>query len=934
MLIRVDQFHGARPRREPRLLGPYEAQEASNCRLWSGACDSWRRPAAVLDVGTNCIIQSNDFANIAWTQTALAGVTQNAIAGPDSSTTADKIRESTASSIHSVKQSAAKTAVSEFWTGAVSVLAGERTFAFVQVGDGLGVNYAVCIVNLATGVKTLEQLFGNFVGLIATVVAESGGFYRVHVTVKTNAVTAVQLVHGPALNGTTFVYAGTTNSGAYFYGASLRRSARIGAYRETTTIALPGISSIYLYKNLYWFVTAARANFVKGPIAGDTTDAIYFTGGQAPHPSVTYDPIAYAGGTGRGDMPRQQFTCGLPAPVTPPVPTVQPQTGNVTNVTNVLTTMANQTVDTFTTGSFASDGYDLVPSCRFKVSISTSTATSLIVTVRITRAGNVVAEAERRVNLNYTAGVTVNEVVEIVLSARDPAPAASHTYTYTMVVTSAAGAFTPTYDHREIAVRYAKAKITTGSHPFRIGEHITVESVGGFEDVNQKNLPVVAVGATDVSVDLVSTQTYTSGGTWKKDYLDEELQDTGWVVTFLTQVGNHVQEGPPSPISALVAIGSGQPVSLASIPTTPPGDGGVYNLTGKRLYRSNVDSNEDANFQFVADLALGDATYTDSKRFVELGEILPSEEWIRPPTDLTELTALHNGMLAGISKNQVCFSQPFQPQAWPTAYRISINFQPVALASYSESLLVMTAGKPTIVIGFDPTTMRPVPTELAQPCLSITGAVDMGDYVAYPGDDGLVLVSTARAGVITQALFTKEEWQALNPSSFVASEYDGRYVCFYTPASGIGAGFVLDPREPMASFTTLDFYASVAWTDPKSGDLYLVVDEQIVKWDAHPSLRFRKLWHSKRYATEHAMCPAFGKVIADAYPVDFSLFANSDAGNPNSIERVCSRTVENGKPFILPSGYLATAFELEVQGLPKVTEVAVASSIAEFEKGR
>jgi hypothetical protein len=932
MLIRASQFHGARPRRDPRLLGEFECQEAVNCRLWSGKLGSWRKPAAVLDVGTNYLLHSNEFAAAQWLTSGLGSVVSDIGSGPDGSTSADKLRENVAASKHTVRQTVAKAGISQDWTGAVSIGPAERTFAYVAVGDGGGLNVGHAIINLATGAVPFSQTLGNFSNLRISTVAEASGFRRIHLIVKSNATTTIQLEVGGALDGTTFLYTGTSLSGVLLYGASLRPSSRAGAYRETLDIALPSIESIYLYKGLYWFTTATRANFVKGPIAGDSTDAVYFTGGPAPHLSVTYDPIAYAGGSGRGDMPRAMFTAGLPAPPTAPNVVIQPQTGSVTNVTNVVATLANQTTATFSLTGVNTDGYDVVPSCRFNTTITTSTATSISAIFRIMRSGKVIAEIERSISLSYSSGVTVAEVVDVTLSNRDSLPAGVHAYDFSVTVTASSGSVALTHNHTEIAVRYAKARIVVGGgHPFVVSSFITVAGVVGFEDVNAENMQIVAVDGTSVSVDNVSNNVYVSGGTWKKDYLPEEREDTGWVVTFLTQVGNHVQEGPPCAITdPLLAIGSGEPVLLTNIPTGPPGDGGVYNITGKRLYRSNVANNGDANFQFVAELALGDTSYTDTKKFSALGEILPSETWVRPPTDMTELTAMHNGVMAGISKNQVCFSEPFQPHAWPTEYRVSINFTPVALAAYSDSLLVCTQGKPAIVIGFEPGSLRPIPSEISQPCASVRGVVDMGDYVTYPGDDGLVMVSSAQAGVITQAIFTKEEWQRLNPASFIAGEYDGRYVCFFIALNGTAGGFVLDPKEPTATFTTLDFHATVAWTDPKTGDLYLVIDEQIMKWDSNDAERFIKRYRSRRYPFATPWCPARARVVADAYPIDFRLFANPDPEHPNDVVEVHSVTVENGHPFVLPDGYVATQLEYEVKGLPLVTEVSIASSVKEI----
>jgi len=944
MLIRINRFQGARPRRDPGQLAQFEAQAAENARLWSGVLGSWRRPSDVLDVGTNALRWSNNFADAAWTQTGLSIVTANAVDGPDGSHTADKLVESSASSTHTVKQTAAKTASAQSWVGAVSMAAAERLFGYIAVSDGAG-NDGHAIINLTTGAVTLQAVAGNFASLVVTVAAEANGFWRIHLKVLTNTGTAVQLAWGAALNGTTFVYAGSGGSGIYGYGASLRQSIRPGAYRETYDVALPSIASIYLYKDQYWFVSSDRASFVKGPIQGDTTDAVYYTGAGAPHPSVTYDPIAYSGNGGRGDMPRQRYTCGLPAPLSAPIVAIQPQTGSVSGVTNVLLTMANQTVAEFTTATFTSDGYTVVPRCRFVTTIQTTTVTSFVVLHQILRAGVVIAEQEHRVNLNVTSGVTTTDVTDVELWQLDAAPASSsNQYTFKVTVTAASGTFTSiTYNHQNIQVRYAKARIATGTHPFRVGDHITVAGVLGFEVVNQQRMEVIAVESNAVWVDVGgnTAQTYASGGTWTRDYLPEELQDTGWVVTFLTQIGNHVQEGPPSPVSSLIAIGSGQPVLVSGLPTAAPSDGGTYNITGKRLYRSNVDSQGNAAFQFVTELAIGTASYTDSLRFVELGEVLPSDSdddglWSKPPADLKELTALHNGMLAGISGNMICFSVPFQPHAWPSAFRIPVNFTPVGLGPFGETLGVMCRGKPTIMVGTEPGSMRPIPTELKQPCMSVTGIVDMGDYIVYPGDDGLIMMSSARMGNVTTALFTKDEWAAFNPSSFIAGEYDGRYVCFFTRVDGTRGGFILDPKEAEATFTTLDFYASACWTDDRTGDLYVVYDEKIAKWDAHARDRFRKRWRSRRWSVEEPVCPAYGRVVAATYPVDFTLYSNPDPDHPDAFEAVCTKTVQSGQPFVLPSGYLGSSFELELQerGGGDVKEMAIASSVKELVRVR
>jgi len=929
MLIRIDRFAGIRPKVSPRLLGDAEATAADNCRLYSGKLKAWRLPTSTQAIGTNSLRYSNAFDNAAWTKTGTT-VTANAAVAPDGSTTADKIVETAVTSAHIAIQSVAKLAAAESWCFSVSLDSAERTFAYVYMGDN-GANFARCIVNLSTGAITSSLAGGTYSGVSYAAVAD-GGYWRVSIIATTGTESTVYGAAGPASNSTTFSYLGTLTNGIYATCASLRKATAAGTYRETYATALPYIKSIFLYKDQYWFASSAVSHWIPGPIKGNTTDAIYFTGGTAALPSVTYDPIAYSGNNGRGDMPRQSYTMGLPAPSTAVSVASSAQTGSVTSVASLITSKADQTTSTFSFTGVTTDGYPLHLKGRFVIAVTTTTAKLLTVALKIMRGAVVVAQLERK----YSIPVAATENIDITIDGEDAPSAGTHSYDYSATITANdAGSFSATYAVSEIRAYYSKVRIGVGGgHPFRIGDHITVVGVGGFEAVNQEDMEIVQTEAAHVWVDVVKDETYTSGGTWTRAYIAEEVQDTGWVMTFLTQVGDHVQEGPPSPVSELLAIGSGEPVSITAIPTTPPVDGGTYNITGKRLYRSNVDSSGSAAYQFVADLAVGDTTYTDSKRFSELGEVLPSETWVKPPANMLGLTEMYNGVLAGISSNQVCLSEPFQPHAWPTEYRKSISYTPRALCAFGENLLVATEGPPSLIVGYDPGSMRTIPVELKSPCMSARSMVDMGDYAAYAGDDGIVLVSSGERGTVTEQLFTREEWKAINASTVIGAEYNGSYVGFYTElGTERGLGFVFDPKSQVSMWTPLDFGADAAWTDPKTGDLYIVRNETIYKWDADDGARYPYRWRSRRFVAPRPCNPAFGRVLASEYPVLLKLFANPDPKQGDDMVQVMMKSVQSSAPFTLPGNYLANAFEIELSGVQHVNEVAIASSVREITGG-
>jgi hypothetical protein len=206
--------------------------------------------------------------------------------------------------------------------------------------------------------------------------------------------------------------------------------------------------------------------------------------------------------------------------------------------------------------------------------------------------------------------------------------------------------------------------------------------------------------------------------------------------------------------------------------------------------------------------------------------------------------------------------------------------------------------------------------------------VDMGDFVVYAADDGLVMVSMGNIRTITRDLFKKEEWEKLNPASMIASQYGGRYVCFFTKVDGTRGGFVFDPQEPTSTYVELDFGADVAWTDPTTGHLYLVIDESIVKWNEDPVQRYDFRWRSRRYTTGAASNFAYGKVIAEAYPVRLSIYANVDPDADETFAMVFDEEIDSGEVFPLPGDYCATSFEIELSGHHTVKNVVLASSIS------
>jgi len=388
-----------------------------------------------------------------------------------------------------------------------------------------------------------------------------------------------------------------------------------------------------------------------------------------------------------------------------------------------------------------------------------------------------------------------------------------------------------------------------------------------------------------------------------------------YVVTYVSAYG---EEGPPSPASALVTIDPTAAVGLTSIPTGPSG---AYNITSKRIYRSSTVG-ASASFQFVAEIPVATATYSDTKSQAELGEVLPSTEWYPPPSGLKGLKALPNGAAIAFKDNTAYLSEPNLPHAWPHEYPIEDRI--VGVGVFRQSAVLLTTGKPYLMSGADPAAMSAERLELSQACVSKRSIVETGDGVLYASPDGLVSISSSGMDVITKGLLTRAQWQAYNPSSMVAAVHDNRYHVLYQTGGGARGWLIFDFSGQGATFTTTNLNSASAVTalyaDHRTDTLYLAQSTNLVRFDAGSSLSYT--WRSKTFRAPFAMNFSKSQVVASAYPVTMKLYGDG-------VLRF-TKSVADGNLFHLPSGYRALDYQIELTGSSDVTQASIATSAEEL----
>lgn len=345
----------------------------------------------------------------------------------------------------------------------------------------------------------------------------------------------------------------------------------------------------------------------------------------------------------------------------------------------------------------------------------------------------------------------------------------------------------------------------------RAYEEIRFDLVSGMTDLNGV-LPLYSVDPnTNTVVVILSTgQTYTSGGTWER-------------------VAPH----------------------------------NIVGMT-KRIYRTVTSTNTGAEFQYVATLAGNMTTFADtvSDEIVAAAGLLPSAKWHMPPANLKGIIILPNGIAAGFTGNEIHFSEPFKPYAWPDDYRQSYDQDIVAIGITGTTLVGMTEGNPFTITGVDPVTMGGGMEKLAVawPCLSKRSVASFAFGVAYAAPQGLVIIG-AQSDTVTKDLFTQREWSNLDPATFIGATADNRYYAGHLVDDSY-LMFVIDKGEA-ASFLNINQKITAIWTDPATGKLYVANDQKIYQWEGDLGTKLSYEWRSKRFLLPAPVNFGAAKIDAD-----------------------------------------------------------------------
>lgn len=395
-----------------------------------------------------------------------------------------------------------------------------------------------------------------------------------------------------------------------------------------------------------------------------------------------------------------------------------------------------------------------------------------------------------------------------------------------------------------------------------------------------------------------------------------EVESRFYVVTFVTDWG---EESAPSAVSDMAELDQNDGVTL---PRPPLAAGGTYasrSITHWRLYRSNAGT-DTAAFQFEAELPVTTAAYTGNVLGSALGEVLPTATWAEPPADLRGLVGMPNGIMAGFTGQTVAFCEPYVPYAWPVEYQVTTEYPIVGMAVFGQTLFVGTTGNPYFISGADSASMSAVKMESNQACASARSIAAVQGGVLFASPDGLCVADPSGVKVVSQGLYTREDWQALAPSSMFAVEHEGVYYLFYNNGTKGCLAFDLAAKK----LSRVDLQADAAYGELVSDTLFVVSGTSILAAFAGSASRTGR-WKSKRMTMPAQVGMAWLKVYGDQTalaPVTVRIYGDGALRH--------TATVTNTSPQRLPTGRWLE-YEVEVESTARITRVVIAGNTQELQ---
>ena len=257
------------------------------------------------------------------------------------------------------------------------------------------------------------------------------------------------------------------------------------------------------------------------------------------------------------------------------------------------------------------------------------------------------------------------------------------------------------------------------------------------------------------------------------------------------------------------------------------------------------------------------STFTDDYDVNGLTTLLSSLYYDAPDANMKGLITAQNNILVGFVGNELCFSEPGKPWAWPIKYRLIFDSPIVAISPIAGSIIVLTNSYPHLVSGSTPANMASARIDAPFPCTSKRGVVNVGYGVVFPTYGGLGIYNpSAGIDIVTKLVYDWEAWGTdLDSTTITASFYAGKYFASHSAGS-----FIFEREDKVGGFfidVPIEF--SAAYYDSEYNKFYYISDQSgtLSEWDKLGTGLLPLEWKSKVIVTKDYINLGAARVVGD-----------------------------------------------------------------------
>lgn len=321
-----------------------------------------------------------------------------------------------------------------------------------------------------------------------------------------------------------------------------------------------------------------------------------------------------------------------------------------------------------------------------------------------------------------------------------------------------------------------------------------------------------------------------------------------------------------------------------------------------------------------------DFSFLDNLRGAELNEPLSSDFYYPPPSGLSGLISLPNGILCAWKDNELWFAESFKPWAWPPSYSKALSNRVIGGIAHGSGAVVTTTQYPYLVSGVSPDSMTASRLNVTQAGVSKWSIAAVDGYVVYASHDGLVSLSGAAASLVqSEQFFTRDTWRERYKQGLASMRFavwDGRLIVFssedkFTP-------FMIRMDEAAGSMTDLpDLKASCAFVSHLSDQCYYANGSWVYQFNGGNDQN--AVWQSRELIEASPLNFGFAQIVATG-TWTISFYADG-------VLRHEEMAATGTKGFRLPSGFLSDRWKVKVSGRGRLRELVFAKTAADLKNG-